>query len=1443
MDTECDTSTTGAKCYLIDSSGFLLYYDGMESDASDSDINIKFLGDFEPTLMQSLLDRGFFISEQNVNFAKDTNDISYIVESESLEPNRTFASNDGRYTVYAVAKTNLYVIHIENYGVQGQYPDDCPTNALCTDVQSPGCITETASTDCASATVDVCTAPETSLKPQDECPTEEGTDIGACILRLGLESDSCASDFEGISCEETTIENLVEIFSNQLESVMCDGLRVGGEKCSNGKTGIQDFVDSFVDHFEGVADTFDASEKAQDIIDRLQTKLNSRIYVLGNMSEVIQNQCEDGDELSSVFEELYFAGNMNGEAVLPDDMTLSAVYGTDVSLTKSTYTMPNSISNPNDDIKADAQISFLLDDTMRTLHDLYCVDSENIAEYCSMYFGSVNGLYRQYPGIESTKEDGSYVDVDPRFEPWYVSAVSKSKDIVILLDISDAMADALPLAQSAVTAILNSMGTGSFVTVIAFSDELTESCFEDDLVPTTSRNKAKLIDFVSSLEVSSGSNPDFESALNEAFNILTSSTTTPCNNAIILVTHASQGEDTDVTDVVLQRNTDTIDATIFSYTVGDESAPNMAVSVAEVTDGVYTHIDEDNLNTAVSSYYLYYVHGGGSGSTIRITSPYLDAQSGVVLVSMSMPVFIDDTYFAGVVGTDIPLTALSDAIGDVTFGHKSYTFVMNEETQLLLHPLISAPSKLFDSATAEYKPIYVSDAEPQAFTDSVLPQILNNENGYESIAAQMRLPAGNVVYNGYRTELAELLYIYAALDPAAALSIAVVLYTELDTTAPNVPAFGMKSSPSTKCSANSIDLECVAPFNMYHRVDKLMADECSSSWLSDAAILNGSDASNPYYDSAVNAFYSDKLYSVENPIYFLQSGLWELEQDALTTDPSCTELNELHKMATQEGSYDVQGLPYDGIRDEIKDNILNGIYTLTQLHQYWKAAVLTNDLKFSSVWFGQYQGLHISYPGKVFKATYNNLIRPWYQRAVSYPDSFVWVTPYKHANTGKLIIGGSAVITAPNRDYPYGVTAFGAEYAVFVDYWKSIMDTECDTSTTGAKCYLIDSSGFLLYYDGMESDASDSDINIKFLGDFEPTLMQSLLDRGFFISEQNVNFAKDTNDISYIVESESLEPNRTFASNDGRYTVYAVAKTNLYVIHIENYGVQGEYTAFVNYWKSIMSAECDISLNKKCYLIDSSAFLLYYDGMEYDVDDDDISIKFLGSFEPTLMQSLLDRGFFIKETNVNFAADTNDISYIVNDAHYDYLVFKPTPFEYNSGNYTIHDVQKTNLFVIHIEGYQMVTQYPSDCPLNTACSGVTSPGCVLNNDANECMSATLDVCTQSETSIAPTNDVCPTESQTNIGACILTSGAQSDICATDFINIACQEAKEEGKELETWVIVVSVVCAVVVVIGIIIAFKYCSKKKGKAYIRANVADAGRTGNNTGTEQVPMTSAR
>ena len=139
--------------------------------------------------------------------------------------------------------------------------------------------------------------------------------------------------------------------------------------------------------------------------------------------------------------------------------------------------------------------------------------------YCSMYFGTINGLFREFPGSEmSTDSNGNYLSYDPRFRPWYVSAASGSKDVVILLDISESMLQngRLALAKEAVISVLNTMGHSSFVSVVAFNQEVVLSCFGDyaeDLVSATPRNVAELIEFVEGLEASGGTNNSAVSSL------------------------------------------------------------------------------------------------------------------------------------------------------------------------------------------------------------------------------------------------------------------------------------------------------------------------------------------------------------------------------------------------------------------------------------------------------------------------------------------------------------------------------------------------------------------------------------------------------------------------------------------------------------------------------------------------------------------------------------------------------------------------------------------------------------------------------------------------------------------------------------------------------------------------------------------------------------------
>ena len=54
------------------------------------------------------------------------------------------------------------------------------------------------------------------------------------------------------------------------------------------------------------------------------------------------------------------------------------------------------------------QISMLLDDTMIDLYDNYCIDNNGNDEYCHMYFGTINGVFRQYPGVENVQNNNGY---------------------------------------------------------------------------------------------------------------------------------------------------------------------------------------------------------------------------------------------------------------------------------------------------------------------------------------------------------------------------------------------------------------------------------------------------------------------------------------------------------------------------------------------------------------------------------------------------------------------------------------------------------------------------------------------------------------------------------------------------------------------------------------------------------------------------------------------------------------------------------------------------------------------------------------------------------------------------------------------------------------------------------------------------------------------------
>ena len=64
-----------------------------------------------------------------------------------------------------------------------------------------------------------------------------------------------------------------------------------------------------------------------------------------------------------------------------------------------------------------------------------CYNVHSLVVVRWQYFGAIEGLVRMYPGREwSVNFAGFYKDYDPRVRPWFISATSGPKDVVIILD-------------------------------------------------------------------------------------------------------------------------------------------------------------------------------------------------------------------------------------------------------------------------------------------------------------------------------------------------------------------------------------------------------------------------------------------------------------------------------------------------------------------------------------------------------------------------------------------------------------------------------------------------------------------------------------------------------------------------------------------------------------------------------------------------------------------------------------------------------------------------------------------------------------------------------------------------------------------------------------------------------------------------------------------------
>jgi hypothetical protein len=131
------------------------------------------------------------------------------------------------------------------------------------------------------------------------------------------------------------------------------------------------------------------------------------------------------------------------------------------------------------------------------------------------YFGSWNGIMRIFPAQELCHE------YDPRLRPWYISATTGFKKMVLFMDLSQSMNfnGKIGFLKNLMKDLVDSLGFYDWIGVVAYGS--FAFTFKEQLLRMTIENKAKIKDFIDNLEAKGLSN--YEDAFRKAFNMLNNS--------------------------------------------------------------------------------------------------------------------------------------------------------------------------------------------------------------------------------------------------------------------------------------------------------------------------------------------------------------------------------------------------------------------------------------------------------------------------------------------------------------------------------------------------------------------------------------------------------------------------------------------------------------------------------------------------------------------------------------------------------------------------------------------------------------------------------------------------------------------------------------------------------------------------------------------------------
>ena len=330
------------------------------------------------------------------------------------------------------------------------------------------------------------------------------------------------------------------------------------------------------------------------------------------------------------------------------------------------------------------------------------------------YFGSYNGVWRAYPGDARTRDEQGCREYDPRVRPWYLSAASGSKNLVIVIDVSGSMNaydgsnfdSRMDLVRDAVTGLnsrglLDTITQNDRVSVVTFSNEAQG--LNSGLVAGTAENIGDLKAKVNNIKASGRTYT--LSGLTVAFDQLIEATESEvvgdsCNNIVLFLTdgvdtvcekcsgtgppappqeygevstpegrcrcqeailEAVDGKQKQLEGVGGRR------AEIFSLSMGSDADDSLPRQLACRNNGAWDRISAgDAVLDKLEAYLKFQSMDKAATDAVFWSEPYADDILGDQVVTAAVPVYEDNQWrnLLGVVGVDVMFEPLKESTDD-----------------------------------------------------------------------------------------------------------------------------------------------------------------------------------------------------------------------------------------------------------------------------------------------------------------------------------------------------------------------------------------------------------------------------------------------------------------------------------------------------------------------------------------------------------------------------------------------------------------------------------------------------------------------------------------------------------------------------------------------------------------------------------------------------------